>query len=256
MMIGDRHLLIFRQGYYNLLVSLFWKEPSGELLLSLSDGMRERIDASRNLHPLLAEGWEEIDHFLRETPPEHLAETVADEYTRLFIGPYGAEVNPYESFYLTGRLLDRPLVNIRTFLKAVGIERQEGYSEPEDFLAFELEVMGWLIGRQTAAAQPEETRWLQHQADFLKEHLLVWVPTCAEDIERAQGANFYRAIAMILRGFLEMERVLFRERGLAQVISLEEARKRYTAIAMWQGPTFDGDAPPEQVGGALPTEKK
>jgi TorA maturation chaperone TorD len=246
MMIGDRELLSFRQGYYSLLVSLFWKEPAREVLLSLADGIKERIDAARNLHTHLAQGWEEIDRFLTKTPSEEVAEAVADEFTRLFIGPHGVEINPYESFYLTGRLLDRPLADLRTFLKAIGIEKIEGYAEPEDFLAFELEVMRWLTGMQKTASQPEEEkRWLQLEADFLREHLLVWVPTCAQEIERAQGANFYRGAALLLGGYLEVERSLFQEWGLGKAVTLEEARQRYGAIPMWKGPTFDfsGDKP-------------
>jgi TorA maturation chaperone TorD len=239
-MIGERDILAFRQGYYSLLVRLFWKEPPGELLLSLSDGITERIDATRNLHPLLAEGWEEVRRFLSETPSEHLTEAVADEYTSLFIGPYDPKVDPYESFYLTGRMWDRPLAGLRTFLKAIGIEKQDGYAEPEDFLAFELEVMRWLIGKQGVAADSEEEkRWLRHQADFLKQHLLVWAPTCGQDIEKAKAAHFYRGTAMILRGFLEMERNLFLEWGLDKIASLEEVRRLYGAIPMWKGPTFE-----------------
>jgi len=239
-MVGDRELLAFRQGYYELLVSLFWREPPGDLLQHLSDGMSERIQAARNLHTLLGEGWEGIQRFLAETPSKELAETVADEYTRLFIGPHDTQVYPYESFYLTGRLLDRPLANLKTRLKGIGIEKQEGYPEPEDFLAFELEVMRWLIGKQLKAPdQEEETRRLKLQADFLREHLLVWVPTCAEDIERAQGANFYRGVAMILKAFAQMERTLLHEWGLDKITSLEEVRRRFGAIPMWKGPTFE-----------------
>jgi TorA maturation chaperone TorD len=253
-MIGDRDILAFRQGYYSLLVRLFWKEPPGELLLSLSDGITERIDASRNLHPLLAEGWEGMQRFLAQTPPEDLAETVADEYTRLFIGPHDSKVNPYESFYLTGRLLDRPLADLRTFLKAIGIEKQDGYTEPEDFLAFELEVIRWLIGKEMTEAEPEEEkRWLRLQVDFLKEHLLVWASTCAEDIEKAQAANFYGGAAMILRGFLEVERTLLHEWGLDKVASLEEARRYYGAFPMWKGPTFE--MPGDESEAPLPPKK-
>jgi len=240
MMFGDRELLAFRQGYYSLLVSLFWKEPSGQILLDLSAGIKERIDACRNLHPLLGEGWEEIARFLKGMPSDQLAESVADEYTRLFIGPHGPVINPYESFYFTGRMWDRPLADLRNFLKAIGIEKQDGYAEPEDSLAFELEVMRWLIGKQLKAPdQEEETRRLKLQADFLREHLLVWVPTCAEDIERAQGANFYRGVAMILKAFAQMERTLLHEWGLDKITSLEEVRRRFGAIPMWKGPTFE-----------------
>lgn len=239
-MISDRDLLAFRQGYYELFVSLLWKEPPGELLLGLSNGMGERIEASRNLHPLLAGGWEEISRFLKETPPDQLAESVADEHLRLFIGPHGPEVNPYESFYFAGRLMDRPLANLRAHLKQVGLEKQEGYPEPEDFLAFELEVMRWLIGKQSGSTDSEEEkRWLQHQAQFLKQHLLVWAPACVQDIEKAKGAVFYRGIAMTLRGFLEVERTLFPELALEKIASLEEVRRLYGAIPSWRGPTLD-----------------
>ena len=254
-MVGDRELLAFRQDYYDLFVSLLWKEPAGELLAALSGGIKERIKAARNLNPLLSEGWEEIERFLNGASPGQLGEIVADEYTRLFIGPRGPEVNPYESYYFTGRLLDRPLADIRTFLKEIGIQKQEDYAEPEDFLAFEFEVMRWLIGKQLKAAdQDEETRWLRLQADFLKGHLLVWVPTCAEEIERAQGTNFYRGVAMILRGFLEVERTLFREWGIDKVASLEEVRRRYGAIPTWKGPTFE--LPSDESETPLPSKNK
>lgn len=239
-MIGDRELLSFRKDYYEMLLLLLWKEPTGELLGHLSKGIRERTQAARNLQPLLGEGWEEIASVLAEAESETVAGLVGDEYVQLFIGPLGPEVNPYESFYFTGRLLDRPLADIRTFLKTVGIEKLEGYPEPEDSLAFELAVMRWLIEKQMAAADTqEENRFLQLQSDFLKEHLLVWGPACAEDIQRAQGAKFYRAAAKILHGFLELELSFFRQYGLDKIASLPDVRQRYGAVPTWKGPTFD-----------------
>jgi TorA maturation chaperone TorD len=239
-MIHDRELLGFRHSYYEILVALFRKEPSNDLLDRLSNGIAERAQAARNLHSLLGKGWEEMDRFFAEIPTKRRAEVVADEYTRLFIGPIGPEVNPYESFYLTGRLLDRPLADVRAFLKPVGIEKSAEYPEPEDFLAFELEVMRWLIGKQlvTIDAQ-EEIRFLRLQSDFLKDHLLVWGPACAQEIERAESAKFYSSAAKILQAFLELERNLFREWGLDKVASLDAARQRYGSIPTWRGPTID-----------------
>jgi hypothetical protein len=128
----------------------------------------------------------------------------------------------------------------RTFLKSTGIEKLDDYPEPEDFLAFELEVMRWLIGKQRAAADPKDERqWIELQAEFLKEHLLVWGAACAKDIERAECAKFYRSAAKILQGFLELELNFFSEWGLDKVSSLEEARQRHGAVPTWKGPTFD-----------------
>jgi TorA maturation chaperone TorD len=245
-MIGDRELLSFRQGYYELLVALFRSEPAASPFPGLSTGIKERIEAARKLNPLLAEGWQEVNRFLEETPGEDLAERVAGEYTRIFIGPHRIEINPYESFYFTGRLLDRPLADLRTFLKAIGVEKQDGYPEPEDFLAFELDVMRWLITKQAASSNSEEERsWLERQSKLLKQHLLIWAPTCACDIERVKDASFYRAAAKILRGFLELESSHFAGWGPDKIPSLEEIRRFYGSIPMWQGPTFEfpGDAP-------------
>jgi TorA maturation chaperone TorD len=253
-MISDRDILSFRQGYYEMLVALFWKEPPGEWLQRLSNGIRERAQAAGQIHPLLCEGWEAIERFLRDTPPGQWAQNVAEEYIQLFIGPHNPKINAYESVYLTGRLFDRPLADVRTFLKAVGIEKVDEYSEPEDFLAFELETMRWLVGKQMAAADADDEKgWLQRESDFLKQHLLIWAPTCARDIEWAEGANFYHGASMVLRGFLELERTFFQEWGLDKMLSLQAARQRYGIVPAWKGPTFDlaGEKP-----GAPASEKK
>jgi TorA maturation chaperone TorD len=239
-MVGDRELFTFRLGYYELFVSLLWKEPAGELLAALANGMPERVKGARQLHPLLGQGWEEIGQFLTGMSPDRYAETVGEEYTKLFIGSPAPEVQPYESYYLTGHLMDRPLALIRALLKTIGIERQAEYPEPEDCLAFELEVMRRLIARQGSAKDPDsEVRWLNGQAVFLKEHLLVWGPAFCRDLSGAEGAGFYKAAATLLQGFLEMEREQFRRWGPGEVRSLEDVRQSFAGTGEWRGPLFD-----------------
>ena len=237
MMLRDTELVQFRHTYYRLFVQFWCKEPSAGFVAALQDDIAGRIEAATAVHPLLGEGWQVIQHYLSEYGPEE----VAEEFTRLFLGPFGPEVHPYESYYLTGYLFRAPLVAMRGFLTQIGLEkREQDFAEPEDVLAFELEVMRWLVSKQMIAASTEaETHWLRLQATCLKEHLLVWVPACAQDIEKARGARFYRGAAMILRGFLEVERKLFREWGMERVASLEEARRRYGGSSEWGGPMFE-----------------
>ena len=237
MMLKDTELVQFRHTYYRLFVPLWCKEPSAGFVVALQDDITGRIEAAAAVHPLIGEGWQVIQSYLAEHAPEE----VAEEFTRLFLGPFGPEVNPYESYYLTGSLFRAPLVALRGFLNQIGLEKQEAdFAEPEDVLAFELEVMRWLVSKQSmATSSEEETRWLGLQATYLKEHLLVWVPACARDMETARGADFYRGAAMILRGFLQVERQLFREWGLERVTSLEEARRRYGGNSEWGGPMFE-----------------
>lgn len=255
-MIGDTELLTFRRGYYDLLVGLFGQEPTAELLTPLREGLEERTRAAAGLHPLLGKGWEEIGHSLAGNGPGAAAVAAAEEFTRLFLGPLAPEVNPYESYYLTGKLFDRPLVAVRGFLQKVGVERREDYPEPEDSLVFELEVMRQLIARQRAEQNPDgEARWVHLQAAFLKQHLLVWAPACARDLEQAKGAGFYRGVAKLLRGFLELELELFRDWGPLPLRSLEEARQSYLGQGGWKGPIFQappGVETPEDPGPTLP----
>ncbi|MGH7388885.1 MAG: TorD/DmsD family molecular chaperone [Candidatus Rokuibacteriota bacterium] len=243
-MIGDRELRDFRADHYGLFVSLLWREPSGELLEALGRGIDVRVTAAQGLHPQLASGWREIAGFLVRVPAAEVAATVGDEYTRLFVGPYGVEIYPYESYYLTGRVFDRPLAELRAFLATIGIARQEGLSEPEDWLAFELDVMRRLVQRQAEAGGVEaETRVLDQQAAFLKRHLLVWAPSAAREVAEAKGAVFYRGVGHLLAGFLALEQEFFESRGQEPLVSVEDARRQY-AGSDWQGPLFDLPTPP------------
>lgn len=249
MTVGDRDLLAFRRGYYDLFVSLFWREPPGGLLSALAPGIAARMRAGREVHRLLGEGWEEIARFLGGVPPERLEEVVSEEYTRLFIGLGNPEVNLYESFYLTGRVYDRPLAAVRQFLRIIGLEKDEKYAEPEDFLAFELEILRTLLGRQAAAPDPDAAlHQLDLEATFLKEHLLVWAPTAAQDLAAARGAAFYRGVARLLEGFLEVEREVVGDRGPAEIKSLAVAREAFARVPMWRGPLFEDSIPPVEEG--------
>ncbi len=238
-MIGDRDLLEFRLGYYRLLSGLLGREPTPALLEAVARDLPHRVEAARALRPALGEGWARIGAFLEGRAPGEAAEAAADEFTRLFVGPRRPPVNPYESYYLTGGLFDRPLALVRAFLRQIGIEKEPGYAEPEDSLAFELGVMARLLERQRSASDPDtEADSVNLQAAFLKRHLLVWGPRCAEDLERAEGADFYRGVGALLRGFLELELALVREWGPEPVRTLEEARAAVGSGA-WRGPLFD-----------------
>jgi TorA maturation chaperone TorD len=221
-------------------VSLLWREPPEELLAGLGEGIADRTVAAAGLHPGLGAGWEAIGAVIAAVPAAELAEVVRDEYTRLFIGPGVPPLHPYESYYLTGRVLERPLAEVRSHLERIGLTKEADYAEPEDFLAFELEVMRRLLARQAAAADAgEEARWLSAQAGFLEDHLLVWGPAAARDLAAAAGARFYRGVGLVLEAFLELERELLREWGPAEVPSLDAARRRLAGTGEWRGPLFE-----------------
>ena len=234
---GDRELANLRQKLYGMFVKLFWKEPDTEFLLSLLDGIAERVRGSARSSPLMSEGWKDIRSYLEKKG----ADEVEYEFVQLFLGPHQPDILPYESYYLSGRVFQAPLAAVRGFMKEVGLEKKEGQlPEPEDTLGFELEIMNWMISKQTSSDDSDiEEKWLDLQARFLKEHLLVWGPECAQDIEAAPHAVFYKGTGKLLRGFLEFEKQLFHDLGPEKIESLETLRKRYGSRKEWKGPLFE-----------------
>jgi TorA maturation chaperone TorD len=126
-------------------------------------------------------------------------------------------------------------------MKEVGLKKKEGeLPEPEDTLGFELEIMNWLISKQIDTEDTEtEVRWLELQARFLKNHLLIWGPACAQELESAPHADFYKGAGKLLQGFFELEKQLFHDRGTVKIESLKAARKRYGSRKDWKGPLFE-----------------
>jgi TorA maturation chaperone TorD len=247
--IGDRDLLALRLGYYDLFVGLLWREPAAELVSALGRRDDERIRAAGALDPRLGKGWETIARVFAAGSATHHAEAAVDEYTRLFLGPGVPALSLYESYYLAGRLFDSPLAAVRASLGELGVEKDPGYPEPEDFLAFELEVVRTLLRRQEAAPDSAgQTRAVDGQAIFLKRHLLVWGPAAAGDLARAEGAPFYQAVGELLVGFLGLERELVKDWGTEELRALDSVRQRFARRREFSGRVFD--APSEPAEGA------
>jgi TorA maturation chaperone TorD len=245
--IGDRELLEFRRGYYEVLLGLLAREPETVVFERLLPGIEDRVRPAAALHPRLGEGWRLIADAAQGRSPDELARIAAEEFTALFLGPHDVLVQPYESYFLTGRFFERPLADVRQFLAEVGIEGEPDCSEPEDALAFELSIVARLIEAQAEAHDPDgEALWVTRQATFLKRHLLVWGPRCADDIAQAAPSALYRGVGALLGGVLQLERDVVREWGPPTIPTLEEARAALIGLGTWQGPLFDlsAGAPP------------
>jgi TorA maturation chaperone TorD len=178
-----------RVDLYRLLGRLLATPPAREML-----GLLAQADAGSG--PLAAI-WGDLKEAAQATSEEDLA----DEYHRLFIGLGRGEVVPYASFYLTGFLMERPLAELRGRLKAFGIERQEGVSEPEDHAAALCEVMGLLI---------EENRLpLEDAREFFGAFVGAWMGRFFQDLSAAESSRFYRPVAMLGQRLMEIEQAYY-----------------------------------------------
>jgi TorA maturation chaperone TorD len=130
------------------------------------------------------------------------AERVEREHFDLFIGVGRGELLPYASFYLTGFLHERPLARLRDQLAGLGIERTPEQREPEDHAALLFEVMAGLTGGHLSAPAGADRA-------LFEAHLAPWIGRFFADLERAQAADFYRAVGALGRVFVDIETEAF-----------------------------------------------
>lgn len=123
-------------------------------------------------------------------------ERLEQEYNELFIGVGKGQVVPYGSWYLTGFLMEKPLSDLRDDLRALGFERSDDTSEPEDHAAAIFEVFSVMIAD---GFSPER------QEIFFNTHLQPWLGRFFDDLGQARSADFYQYVAQFGAAFLKLE---------------------------------------------------
>lgn len=181
---------VLRAEHYDLIAVLLGRAPQQTLLdglaaLDVGDGVLGRAVAD-----------------LRRAAAGATAPAVEREFFELFIGVGRGELLPYASYYLTGFLNERPLARVREDLAALGLARVAGMSEPEDHLAFLLEVMAGLAAGRFGAEDGAEQR-------FFARHIAPWAGRFFADLGQAKAARFYRAVGGLGQAFLAVEAEAF-----------------------------------------------
>jgi TorA maturation chaperone TorD len=185
-----------RAEVYGLLAQLWYASPTPGLLSALRVAATEAPAQGA----FLEEPWRELVGAARAQD----AATTAAEYDALFGGVGKPEVWLFASHYLAGFLNEQPLVRLRDTLAQLGLARDEAMSETEDHLAYECEVMRYLIaGEDVAVAN------LARQREFFAQHLQPWVDALCEAVAAHPKARFYAVLARFTRAFVQVEAQAF-----------------------------------------------
>lgn len=180
-----------RAGVWRLLATLLAAAPD-EQRLDLLRGLELPVDESGN-DDSMGSAWMTLRDAAKIAEPEALRR----EYQDLFIGVGGGEITPYASYYGSGQLMDRALVDLRRDLAMLGISRQDGTSEPEDHAAAVCEAMALAIEDADV-----DMAW---QREFFERHIASWMGDLMQDLEAAAAARFYRAVAVFGQAFIALE---------------------------------------------------
>ncbi len=179
-----------RAREYALLAALLLDPPGAELIAGLR-ALRGDASPLGQAHAGLAEA-------ARTVTPED----VAREFDDLFIGLGRGELLPYGSYYLSGFLHERPLARLRQDLLRLGIERISDRGESDDHLAILCETMAGVIDGSLPVPPGAEQ-------SFFQAHVGPWAARFFGDLERAEGAVFYRSVGALGRVFMDIEAAAF-----------------------------------------------
>ncbi len=209
-----------RANVYGLLADVFREEPSQAFLKKLRtpefSGALNALDLSLD------------DMFETQTEAE-LAETLALEYARLFIGP-GSHISPHESMHVVARfgepnsLWGPATVAVKKFIEGAGLKIADSFSGMPDHISAEFEFMQELA-RKEAEAWTEGnaeigSNILKIEERFFTDHLSQWIAGFCDKIRKATNNQFYTHFAEVTQGFLDFEGETLRE--LSQEFAQEE----------------------------------
>ncbi len=183
---------VLRARFWGVLAALLAAPPTAELLCALAPMTGDDSELGRALADLGAAA--------RAVTPD----AVEEEYTTLFIGLSRGELVPFGSYYLTGFLHEKPLAALRADLAELGIEVEDGVSEPEDHIAILAEIMQALVDGSLGAPLS-----LSEQKRFFAAHIEPWAGRFFADLENCPAARFYRPVGALGRLFLNVEAQAF-----------------------------------------------
>ena len=202
-------LLAQQAAGYELLGRLFQREVDAELLRSLCEGRYPAHTGNDHLD----EGYRGLVVFLNHRGERTGTELNVD-YLHVFIGntqDASHVAYPYESVYTSPDhlLMQDARDAVLAAYRSEMITLVNEHNEPEDHMGFELAFCAVLLRRAAEALAGGDTaravELVGKERAFVRDHLGVWAPEFAGDVKRIAQTGFYRALADVLLGYLEVD---------------------------------------------------
>lgn len=190
-----------RQNFYQFLQFLFFKPLSATTISELKDqgsfqGLQE-----------LNQGGEYLYQFFNRVTESELQEA-EEEFNRLFLGPGMIVAPPWESVYRSKEqlLFDESTYQVRRCYHEFGLEFVRENNEPDDHITIELE---FLMHVNNLCLQEADFAkldvLLDHQIDFLDQHIRQWIPAFCAKITKNTDSLLFKGAALLLEDFIESD---------------------------------------------------
>jgi TorA maturation chaperone TorD len=140
--------------------------------------------------------------------PNDVLKELQVDYTNLFTGMRKWPVAPWESVYFNDERLvfQAQTMDVRAWYRRYGLEVNKLHQEPDDHIGLELIFMAHLAQLGLAALEAGDDQafeqTIEAQRGFLSKHLLLWVPLWCEQMLEYARTDFYRGLALVIRGAL------------------------------------------------------
>jgi TorA maturation chaperone TorD len=205
----------FREMFYLFLSRSFSREADKIFLQSLFEVSNSLQESFKDVEESsLSQGRELLKNFCKEirgVDEEVVLDDLARHYAFLFLGVGSENVALCESAYRNerGLLFQNAYFDIMETYREVGLGKREDFPEPEDHLSVELAYMAhlsrWIISSIETGKEEEVEKYHHYQRNFLKDHLLPWIPPFARGLSEISPSAFYKALAYLLEGYIKID---------------------------------------------------
>lgn len=141
-------------------------------------------------------------------------ETIRRDHMELFRVPLARYLPPFEAVHrdervvegekVGGMLMGPSTVAVKQLYAAAGADLDGAVEELPDHIGLELAFMAHLCDQERAAHEADDTEGAKlaraYQTVFVTDHLIPWVPTYCEAVDRRAESDWYRAVARVTAG--------------------------------------------------------
>ena len=192
-----------RADLYLLLAALFLEALDIEAL--------ERL-RSKEMATVMGEAGFTLDEDFFETPADQLLESLAVEFTRLFLFSPDGRLAPYESLQrpkASGLLQGPESEEVSAYIEAAGFNYSNKFKEMPDHISVQLEFLAHLLQEESSAWKKGKTEdainAIRLQNEFFNRFCGTWVFSFMEKVIASSEMVFYRSLARFTADFLNEE---------------------------------------------------